>query len=206
MSIVSVARVTVASDQLDGRRLRREQNRDAVVNALVGWFEDGVYEPSSAQIAERAGLSPRSLFRYFDDVDDLNRAAIEQQLETARPFLDVDARPDDPLLRRIERLVAARIRLFEAITPGARAARICAHRHPVVAAQVHDSRTYLRAQIARLFARELDGVRAALLPAVDALCSFETYELLRAGQRMSRARTAAALEAALTSLLTDPSS
>jgi AcrR family transcriptional regulator len=192
----------VDTSVVDGRRLRREQNREAVIDALVALFEDGIYEPGSAQIAERAGLSPRSLFRYFDDVDDLNHAAIDRQLAAARPLLDVDAQPDDPLAHRVARLVDARIRLFEAITPGARAARICAHRHRVVADQVHDSRSYLRAQVRRLFARELDGDRAGLLPAVDALCSFETYELLRSDQRLSRVKTAAALEAALTSLLT----
>lgn len=191
-----------ADQVVDGRRLRREQNREAVIDALVALFHEGIYQPSSAQIAERAGLSPRSLFRYFDDVDDLNHAAIDRQLAAARPLLDVDAHPDDPLAHRIARLVEARLRLFEAIAPGARAARICAHRHPVVADQVHDSRAYLRAQVRRLFARELDRSRGALLPAVDALCAFETYELLRGDQRLSRTKTAAALEAALASLLT----
>ena len=203
MSIVSVPRVTTAAEPLDGRRLRREQNRDAVVDALVGWFEDGVYEPSSAQIAERAGLSPRSLFRYFDDVDDLNRAAIAQQLATARPLLDPRVGPDDPLRLRVERLVDARTRLYEAITPGARAARITAHRHLLVAQQVADSRAYLRDQIRRLFQRELGGDRAALLPALDALCSFETFELLRDDQKLSRPKVTAALTRALITLL-DP--
>jgi AcrR family transcriptional regulator len=202
MSIVTVSRVTTAAAP-DGRRLRREQNRDAVVDALVEWFEDGVYEPSSAQIAERAGLSPRSLFRYFDDVDDLNRAAIAQQLATARPLLDVGASVDDPLRLRVERLVDARIRLYEAITPGARAARITAHRHPLVARQVSESRSYLREQVRRLLAAELRGERLALLPAIDALCSFETYELLRVDQKLSRAKVAHALTRALTTLL-DP--
>ena len=100
-------------------------------------------------------------------------------------------------------MIDARIRLYEAITPGARAARITAHRHPLVAKQVADSRSYLRDQVRRLFARELNGARLSLLPAVDALCSFETYELMRVDQKMSRPRVAAALSVALTTLL-DP--
>ncbi|MCI3949073.1 MAG: putative TetR family transcriptional regulator, partial [Acidimicrobiales bacterium] len=101
----------------DGRRARREQNRGAVLDALAELYREGVYEPSAAQIAERAGLSSRSLFRYFDDVDDLNRATIDQQLARARPLLAVDARPDDPAARKVERLVDARLRLHEAIAP-----------------------------------------------------------------------------------------
>ncbi|HZB72971.1 MAG TPA: TetR/AcrR family transcriptional regulator, partial [Acidimicrobiales bacterium] len=168
-------------------------------------YREGVYEPSAAQIAERAGLSSRSLFRYFDDVDDLNRATIDQQLARARPLLAVDARPDDPVATKIERLVDARLRLYEAIAPAARAARVCAWRHPVLAAQITSSRSYLRHQLERLFAPELAAMgaerAAAAVAAAEVLCSFESSELLRVDQRLSRARAAAALEQALLPML-----
>ncbi|MDQ1403321.1 MAG: hypothetical protein QOG03_1637, partial [Actinomycetota bacterium] len=50
---------TQAGDELDGRRLRREQNRAAVLAALVDLFAEGEYQPNANLIAERAGLSPR---------------------------------------------------------------------------------------------------------------------------------------------------
>ena len=170
------------TSEVDGRRARREQNRAAAVDALVELYREGVYSPSAAQIAERAGLSSRSLFRYFDDVDDLNRAAIDQQLARARPLLQVEAGPDDPLATKAERLVEARLRLYEAIAPAARAARTCAWRHPVIAGQIAASRAYLRRQLERLFAPELEALGdrgAAALAAADALCSFEAVELLQ---------------------------
>ena len=105
----------------DGRRRRRTQNREAVLDALVSLFDEGVYEPSSAEIAERAGLSPRSLFRYFDDVDDLSRAAIERQLAAALPLVEPGVGSEAPLPARIAELVDARVRLYEAIEPAARA-------------------------------------------------------------------------------------
>ena len=192
-----------APDAVDGRRLRRTHNRAAVVDALVELFEQGVYQPSTGEIAERAGISPRSLFRYFDDVDDLHRAAIACQLDRARPLLELDVSPVAPTDAKIARVVDARVRLFETIEPAARAARVVAHRRPIVAATLDESREYLRNQLRQLFAPELDGTCAALLPAVDALCSFETYELLRVHQGLSRPKTIAALVAALTRLL-DP--
>jgi len=171
--------------ELDGRRARREQNRSAVLDALAELYGEGNYEPGAAEIAERAGLSPRSLFRYFDDVDDLNRATIDQQLSRARPLLAVDARPEDRTATKVERLVEARLRLYEAIAPAARAARICAWRHPVMAGQISNTRSYLRHQLERLFAPELDALGPdrtdAALAAIDALCSFEAMELLRDG-------------------------
>lgn len=188
---------------VDGRKLRREQNREAVLDALVALFHEGIYQPSTNEIAERAGISPRSLFRYFDDVDDLNRAAINRQLENARPLLDIGVHPDTPTRLKIERVAEARVHLFETIAPAARAARVAAHRHAVVAAQIAEGRAYLRLQLRRLFAPELRGERLQLFPAIDALCAFETYELFRSDQGLTRAKTVAALANALTALL-DP--
>jgi len=192
----------IAAD-VDGRRLRREQNRESVLDALAELFGEGIYQPSSNDIAERAGLSPRSLFRYFDDVDDLNRAAIERQLAAAGPLLDVGVHPDARTRSKIDSLVEARVRLFETIGPAARAARVCAPRHPVIAARLREGRSYLRNQLRDLFARELEGDKVALLPALDALCSFETHELLRGDQGLSRPKTVSVLVRALTAML-DP--
>jgi AcrR family transcriptional regulator len=190
-----------AAPEADGRRRRRHQNREAVLDALTALFREGVYQPGANEIAERAGLSPRSLFRYFDDVDDLNHAAIDRQLAAARPLLDIGIGPEAKTRTKIERLVDTRVRLFDAIAPAARSARASAHRRPVVAAQLHESRSYLRHQVRRLFAPELAGALAARLAAIDALCSFETYELLRFDQGLSRPKTAAALVDALDALL-----
>jgi AcrR family transcriptional regulator len=179
---------------LDGRRVRRQQNREAVIDALIELFHEGDYEPGSAAIAERAGLSPRSLFRYFDDIDDLTHAAIDRQLAEAVPLVEIGVDVDAPLSARIERLVDSRIRLYDAIGPGAHAARLCAHRNEVVAKQIRDARRYLREQIRRLFADDSPD-----LAAVDVLCSFETYELLR--EQASKQKVRVTLIAALTALL-----
>jgi AcrR family transcriptional regulator len=187
--------------ELDGRRARRQQNRAAVLDALADLYREGNYEPSAAEIAQRAGLSPRSLFRYFDDVDDLNRATVDQQLARARPLLAVDADPGEPTTTKVERLVEARLRLYEAIAPAARAARICAWRHPVLAQQIATTRSYLRHQLEQLFAPELDALGPdrgpGALAAVDALCSFEAVELLH----HDHGRAAEALVQALTAVL-----
>lgn len=189
--------------EVDGRRARREQNRAAALDALAELYREGIYAPSAAQIAERAGLSSRSLFRYFDDVDDLNRATIDQQLARARPLLALDAEPGDPTATKVERLVEARLRLYEAIAPAARAARTCAWRHPVIAGQIGASRSYLRQQIERLFAPELEALGpdrgAAALAAIDALCSFEAVELLQDGHKATGPALVFALGALLTS-------
>ena len=70
----------------DGRRRRREKNRDAVIEALLGLVRGGDLDPTVVKIAERAGVSHRSVFRYFDDFNDLGRTAIEQQFRETLPL------------------------------------------------------------------------------------------------------------------------
>ena len=187
----------MAVELVDGRRVRRHQNREAVIDAMVEMFHAGIYSPGSAQIAERAGLSPRSLFRYFDDIDDLTQAAIDRQLAAAQPLLDPGIGRDAPLAQRIPAFVEARVSLHEATTPGARAARAYAHRNPVVEMQVHESRAYLRKQVRKL----LPELTPGNLSVADALLSFETYDLMRADQRLSQAAVTKALTDALSALL-----
>jgi TetR/AcrR family transcriptional regulator, regulator of autoinduction and epiphytic fitness len=192
---------TVETVAVDGRRLRREQNREAVLDALLELFREGEYEPATNDIAERAGVSPRSLFRYFPDVADVHRSVVARQLARAQTLVVVDVDPGAPTVEKVDALVAVRLRLFDEIAPAARAIRVCAHRHPVLAKQLADGRTYLRAQIRRLFRAELAGRDFDLLPALDVLCSFESYELLRFDQGLSRPKAAAALTAAVLALL-----
>jgi TetR/AcrR family transcriptional regulator of autoinduction and epiphytic fitness len=187
--------------KVDGRRLRRQNNREAVIDALIALLEEGDYSPSTNDVAERAGISARSLFRYFDDVDDLLRAAIQRQLATAQPVLDLGVTADAPVAMKIRRLVERRVAMHEALTPTARASRIAAHRSSVITRQLRAGRRFLGNQIRQLFPEELDGERADLLPAIDALLSYETHDLLRGTHGMSRERTQAALMTALTVLI-----
>lgn len=191
------------TDVRDGRRLRREQNREAVLEALGELFAEGRYTPTSRQIAERAGLSLRSLVRYFDHFDDLVVSAIARQEQRALPLMDLPVTAGDPTPAKVQAVVEARVHMWDAIGATARAGRVCAHRQPLVASRIAASRRALRRQLSRLFAPELERAGAHALAAMDVLLSFESYDLLRSAQRLSGASTVATLTASLESLL-DP--
>jgi AcrR family transcriptional regulator len=190
---------------VDGRTLRRHRNRAAAVDALLDLYHDGNYRPSSVEIADRAGLSSRSLFRYFEDVDDLIRAAVERQVERAWPLLPVDARPGDPLGSRIEALSVQRSRVYDAIGPAATISRLHAPFQPALAVQLRRSRAFFRSQVEELFAPELGVMEPAraeiMVSALDALASFDTYVLIRQDQDLSEAHYRAVLIDSLTLLL-----
>lgn len=169
---------------VDGRRRRRDQNRRAVVEALLGFYDAGIFAPGIPAIATEAGISPRSVFRYFDDLDDLVRAAIEAQQDRLAPLWPVSIHVD-ALEERIESFVAHRLDLLAAMGPVGRLARLRSHDHPLVGAEVARVRARLRDQVEDVFGVQLgeldDRQREPTLLAADVACSFEAVELLHAG-------------------------
>lgn len=198
---------TVSDPAADGRTARRERNRENVVNALLGLYRDGVLTPSADEIAARAGVSARSLFRYFADVGDLASEAVARQQEHLAPLLAVEIDPEAPLDERIGAFVAARCRLLDAMGEVGRVARFRATQQPIVAAGLARVRTVLREQLADVIGPALadrpDDERDALLAAADVLCSWEAHDLLRNDQGLSAPAAEATMALSLRRLLSD---
>jgi AcrR family transcriptional regulator len=171
-----------ATTETDGRRLRRAINREAVVDALLDLYQEGNLRPGTDEIAERAGISPRSLFRYFEDTDDLAGEAVSRQLARALPLVQVDADPTAPFEDRVAALVDQRFRLFAAVGQAAHVSRLRAPFQPRLAESLADNRRFLRGQLRSLFGGELeamgDGRAEWALASADILTTFESYQLL----------------------------
>lgn len=198
----------IAPDQapvVDGRNQRRERNREAVVEALLALYREGDLTPSAEAVATRAGISVRSLFRYFDDIDALVRTAVASQLSHVAPLLAIAVPPDLPFDERVRRFVAARLRMLERIGEVGRVARSLAPIRQRVLEGLTQVRAALRDQLATTFAPELaalpDDQRAAAAAAADVVSSWEAYDLLRNDQRLSKAKAAEVMRSALVALL-----
>lgn len=61
----------------DGRRLRSERSKHAIVEAALALIEEGVLVPTAQQISDRAGVGIRSFFRHFSDMENLFATADE---------------------------------------------------------------------------------------------------------------------------------
>ena len=192
----------------DGRNLRRDRNRDAVVTTLLELYREGDLNPSADTIAARAGISVRSLFRYFDDAEAMVRAAIARQQEHLAPLYALDVPSDLPLAERVERFVAARVQLLEGMGEVGRVARAFATRQPLVLAELARVRGTMRRQLDIVFADELAALpadrRRAASAAADVMTSWESFDLMRHDQGLARADATAAMAAALVALLASP--
>ena len=66
---------TKGAEAVDGRRLRSERSRLAIIEAVLALQEEGVLVPTAQQISDRAGVGIRSFFRHFEDMEALFEAA-----------------------------------------------------------------------------------------------------------------------------------
>ena len=167
----------------DGRVLRRERNRSEIVDALLDLLREGQMDVSAATIARRAGLSERSIFRYFDDLDDLYRAVCAVQFERERKHAEIDSFRTGSTADKIDHFVAQRVRLFTSIGNVGRASRVFAHRNLVIAKQLKRARTLLHRQVADHFADELAALPARerdyVATTIDSLSNFESFTIMR---------------------------
>lgn len=167
---------------VDGRAARRDRNRTAVLDAAIELFGEDNLEPSPEQVAERSGVSLRSVYRYFEDRDELLRAAIDRRLETVLPLVHLPAIGEGPRSERIHALVTSRLRLYTEVGPTARASRRRALTNEVLRTSVERTHRTLREQVERHFEPELSALdgeqRDGISAAVDLLFQLEAMDHL----------------------------
>lgn len=199
-----VAASTESRSRVDGRRAWRERNRNAVVDALLDLYMEGISNPGAQEIAEKSGVSRRSLFRYFDDMDEMCRVAIERHQERVSHLFELESLGAGTLTERIANIVEQRTRLFETVAPVRRIARLRAARQPIVASELERSRRVLSRQVEEQFRAELDAMnpnkRRSMLSAADVLTSFDAFDVMRSSQGLQPHQIAEVLRTGLGSL------
>jgi AcrR family transcriptional regulator len=190
---------------IDGRRARRDQNRDRVVDALLEIYREGNLQPSVALVAERSGVSHRSVFRYFEDLDELYRVTVERQFRSIFDYLLISAIGEGSLADRVEAIIENRQELYEVAEQVARVGQMLAPVEPIIAEHQRDLAARAVAQIEHHFATELsafpDGDREARQEALAVALSIDSIEYLRHVRRLSRDESSAALRATVLGLL-----
>jgi len=191
----------------DGRTLRRTRNRQRVIIALLDIVREGELDPSVADIADRAGVSHRSVFRYFDDINDLVRTAIDHEVELATPLAAIPDLGIGPLDRRIDSWVDSRLRVHAATYQVGRVAR---HRAPGIPSIDDGMKLIYQLGVTKMrnhFATELDTLGAdggIMVDAAMVLTSFESFDLQQRIMEQGTERIRQIWHLALLELFTRP--
>ena len=184
----------------DGRTVRAQRTRQALVDALLALLDEGEVRPTAERIAARAGVSERSVFQHFRDREQLFEAVARQQYERVVPTL----RPVDaslPLAERLDAFVEQRAGLYELITGVRRAALLLEHESTAVAGWLATARKAKAAEVERVFRRELEGAGAEQRAAAVAAAAWTAWECYRFHQGLGVERARSAMRAALAALL-----
>ncbi len=170
---------------MDGRTARAVRTRDSLVEATMSLIEEGDVRPTAPRIAERAGVSVRSVFQHFDDLEGLFSAlgdrAFARLADIVKP-IDTSL----PLTERVDRFVDERARVNEMISPINRAAILQAPTSSTINRQFRHGHRLAAGHLAETFAPEVVflGSRAdELLDALVILTSWTSWNLLRTLER-----------------------
>ncbi len=190
---------------IDGRRARRERGRVAVTDAMIALVMEGNIPPTADQVAERAGVSVASIFRYFETLDDLRQATTAVYFERYAHLFEIPNLGQGTTTERIASLVSSRIDLYETNEPMARLVRLRAPELAQADDLIHRVRATRADQVRRHFDEDLATLgRAArddLVAVIATMTSFESWDQARHDHGRSANQLRRAWTTALTRLL-----
>jgi AcrR family transcriptional regulator len=183
------------ASRTDGRALRSERSRRKIVDALFELVGEGQLIPTAKQVAERATVGIRTVFRHFDDMDGLY-AEMGERLRS-EGWADLEVEPSTGTLEeRAREMVTTRCAIFERISPFWRASeaqrlrsRFVAERREIDAAQLRDN--------LHAWMPELANAAPEIADAIEMISSPEAWHRLRVEQKLSQKRATAAVHHAV---------
>jgi AcrR family transcriptional regulator len=175
----------------DGRAARSHRTKRAIINAMRALHAEGDLRPTAPRIAERAGVSLRTVWQQFTDMEALLVEAVRRDSEILRSLVR-KIEPDQPLADRVDTFVSHRARILEEMTPTWRAARIHAPSSAELRSDRNKKNAGGRAELEMVFAPEFEQLagkqRDQLVEALHAISIWAFWESLRTDLGLSPLR------------------
>lgn len=192
-------REAAAPSGVDGRVRRSMRSRELIADALYELVGEGHLEPSAQQVADRAGIAIRSVFRLFADMEALY-ATIDGRVMAQIPSILWRKPGDGGRDQRAIRMVEERAEIFERFSPFIRATKRLCPRSAFLDTQYKENSRRLRERLL-LWLPELRDAPDELLEAADQATSFEAWDRLRSHQRLGYKRAHAVMQLTVLALL-----
>lgn len=187
----------------DGRAARSYRTRRAIIDAMRELHAEGDLRPTAPRIAERAGVSLRTVWQQFADREELLAEAVRRDLEILLSLVR-KIEPDQPLMARIGSFVGQRTSILEEMTPSWRAARIQEPFSGLLSGNKARMISRARAELEKVFGPELDRLsgqeREQLVDALHVISIWEFWESLRTDLRLGPRQAQGVISATFTAL------
>ena len=161
----------------DGRTTRGERNREALLDAAYDLIVEGNLAPSSQEIAQRAGVGLRGIFRHFGDMEGL-RAALDERTTSQGAARFAGGNREGSFRERLLHAVERHATAYEANNNFFRAMQIDRWNSEVLRKSYDRDNHRLRKDFED-WLPELKSLSLNRREAVDAAASFETWQRLR---------------------------
>lgn len=192
-----------APPSLDGRVQRGERNRQKILEALFELVGEGILRPTAEQVAERAGVGTRTVFRHFDDMESLLGELHRRVIREFQPRFEQDGTIQGGSVdERIAAEVDFRVSFFERIAAFKRSGNTNRWRSKILQRAHVEMVKQLRSHLLATLPELGDGA-SEIADALELLLSFEAWDRLRTDQRLSKERARSVLERAGRALARD---
>ena len=185
--------------QLDGRLKRSVVTRNKIVETLTALILEGHTSPTAEQVALRAQVGLRTVFRHFNNMDALYREISFDVDAQIQPLLQ--ARLDAPTWQaRVLQSIAFRSEIYDRTAAMYVAAQVHRHESAYLAQNLMASARLQRDLLQRLLPPDV-ARNAPLLDALDLVLSFESWIRLRREQGLAASEATAVMQLTVKALL-----
>lgn len=170
-------------DTTDGRRLRSRDSKRKIVSAMLELVREGRIAPTAEEVAQRADVGLRTVFRRFKDMESLYAEMSVAISEQVAPIIN-EALSHDEWWRNFAQLVERRLRVYEVIMPYRVAAQVLKFQSDILYNRhldiVRDERARLMSVLPPFLLED-----RPLIEALQAVLSFDMWNQLRSDQKLN---------------------
>ena len=189
------------SPNSDGRRARGQLSRSKIVAAMIELVREGTVAPTAEQVASRAEVGLRTVFRHFDDMESLYREINTEIMQLITPLMSKPFSSDD-WRERLSEAVERRCGLFESILPFRIATEAMRHQSNFLRENMLRMMQVQDSLLRRLLPAELSKDNARMA-ALNLIMSVDAWKQLRVEQCLDIAAAKQAIHRGAQALIAD---
>lgn len=186
-------------EETDGRRRRGNTSRAKIVEALMQLVSEGNLTPGAARVAEIAGVSLRTVFRHFDEMETLYKEIAESIQARVHPELFRPYR-SETWRERLFEMIDRRIELYETILPFKLSGDLRRYQSEYLTKDYEQHLKLEKMSIETLLPEHV-AADEVLLQALIAATGFQGWRILRKDQNLSKAAARASVLRTVEALL-----
>ena len=185
----------------DGRRRRSGRSRRQIIKAMFELLREGNMSPTAVEVAERANVGLRTVFRHFEDMESIFEEMTEELKSVTMPkvLAPLESRDWRGQLFELTNRIAD---VYESVFPMQVALVIRRFQSEVLTTQYQKDVDLLRSTLRSILPPTIvkDG---DLFAAIEVNLTFATWRRLREDQNLSVERAKSTLDRILTALIAD---